>query len=111
RAPRTASSTSTCCRSPARSASPRRTRPAPRLPAPARSAARPRAPCPPPASRLRVVAILRSLKRLGDQRLHGVGGPVHVERQFLVLHRGERLEHEVRRVLATRRAADAEAHA
>ena len=62
-------------------------------------------------SRQRVEPVLRGLQAVAQQRLRRVRGQVDRELQLLALRAGEPLEHEVGRVLAARRAADAEADA
>ena len=63
------------------------------------------------SARQRVEPVLRRLQAVGQQRLGGVRGEVDRELQLLALGAGEPLEHEVRRVLPARGAADAEADA
>ena len=62
----------------------------------------------PPSAGERVEPVLRRLQAVAQQRLRGVRGQVDRELQLLALGAGEPLEHEVGRVLAARRAADAE---
>src|SRR6478735_4739006 len=57
-----------------------------------------------------VELLLRALETLRDQHLDGVGRRVDLEGQDLLLRGGVVRQHEVRDVLATRRAADADPH-